>query len=619
MDKIKYYSFDIFDTLITRLLNEPTDLFSIIETEYNIPNFKKKRIKAEHNARKNSKYEEITIDDIYSELKSIDSSINTIELEKIEKELEIKMCVINKTFINTYYNLKEKNEKIIIISDMYLDSDTIKTILSKNNIVYDKFYLSSKIKKTKGTGSLYEYVLNDLNITPDQIIHYGDNRTSDFINPKKIGIKSILVNNEWNNINIYDSKEKDYRYLAMEKFINSNIKNKYSDSTLNYFYKVGYQTLGPLLYGYCVWLNKSLKKNNIKKTFFLSRDGKIIKRAFDILFPEFNTYYMLASRRALIVPTLWLYEELKDPTYLKNIYKSNNKLKIGYLIKMVGLDDVDITSILNKYNFNLNDTIDLSDSQFKSFYNEIYPLINENSENEYNGLVKYLKEINFCENVGIVDIGWNGNMQYALENAIKFSKSNAEIKGFYVGISSKSKQKIQYMLGYLNQKDIDEKIIWYIGIFELFFSSTDGSFKRYANDGFEFYEYEYNNSKVKNYLEKIQEGAIDFIYDFSKSELCNIITINSTIALLNFNKLGNNPSNEDLNYFKKIRFYSYELLPLISNSRENYLFHPKCFVRDFKNSFWQPGFLNLALHDNFDYTKLLNISSKLLIFIKREK
>ena len=129
----------------------------------------------------------------------------------------------------------------------------------------------------------------------------------------------------------------------------------------------------------------------------------------------------------------------------------------------------------------------------------------------------------------------------------------------------------------------------------------------------------FNNSKVKNYLEKIQEGAIDFIYDFSKSELCNIITINSTIALLNFNKLGNNPSNEDLNYFKKIRFYSYELLPLISNSRENYLFHPKCFVRDFKNSFWQPGFLNLALHDNFDYTKLLNISSKLLIFIKREK
>ena len=617
MNEIKYYSFDIFDTLITRLLNEPTDLFSIIETKYNITNFKEKRIKAEQKARKNSKYEEITIDDIYSELKIIDSSIDTIKVEKIEKELEINLCILNKNFIKTYYDLKEKNKKIIIISDMYLDSDTIKKILSKNNISYDKLYLSSEIKKTKGTGSLYKYVLDDLNITSNQIIHYGDNKTSDFINPKKIGMESVLVTNNWDNINIYNSNEKDYEYLAMEKFINSNIKNKFSDSTLNYFYKTGYQTLGPLLYGYCVWLNKNLKKNDVEKTFFLSRDGKIIKKAFDILFPDFNTQYMYASRRALIVPTLCLYEELKNPLYLKNIYKTGTKLKMDSLIQMVGLDDVDIIHILKKYNFNLTDKIDLNESQFKSFYNEIYPLIIENSEKEYEELVKYLNKINFCEKVGIIDIGWNGNMQYALENAIKFSKINAEIKGYYVGLSSKSKQKIQDMSGYLYRKDIDEKIIWYIGIFELFFSSTDGSFKRYSNNRFEFYEYEYKNSEVKNYLEKIQEGAIDFVYDFSKSGLPNIINIGAKIALLNFNKLGNRPSNEDLNYFKKISFYSYEFLPFISNSKDNYIFHPNCFVKDFRNSFWQPGFLNLTIHSNFDYSKLLNVSSKLINFIKR--
>lgn len=45
MDKIKYYSFDMFDTLITRLLNEPGDLFSIIEEKYELPNFKKRDLK----------------------------------------------------------------------------------------------------------------------------------------------------------------------------------------------------------------------------------------------------------------------------------------------------------------------------------------------------------------------------------------------------------------------------------------------------------------------------------------------------------------------------------------------------------------------------------------------
>lgn len=627
MNEIEYYSFDMFDTLITRLLNKPTDLFTIIENEYNIANFKNNRIDAERNARKNSSSEEITIDDIYNELELINSSINSIEVKKIEKELEIKMCVINKNFIDTYYNLKEKNNKIIIITDMYLDSDTIKKILSKNNILYDKLYLSSEIKKTKQTGSLYNYILNDLNISPDHIIHYGDNRNSDFIQPEKRGIKAILVNNKWdNNINFFNSKGKDYRYLAMEKFINSNIKNKFSDSTFNYFYKAGYEILGPLLYGYCVWLNENLNNNDIKKIFFLSRDGKIIKKAFDILFPDFNTCYMFASRRAFTVPTLCLYEELNDPAYLKNIYYISGRLNIEGLIKMLGLEDIDITPILKKYDFNLNDKINSNvmstDSRFKSFYNEIYPIFIENSKNEYKEMIKYLNEINFCGNVGIVDIGWFGNLQYALENAIKFSNIDAKIKGFYVGVSCKSeKQEIQDMSGYLYQKDTNEKIESYINkytaIFEYFFSSTEGSFKCYTDDGFEFYEYEYNNSKMKEYLEKIQEGAIDFVHDFYESELSNIINITPPIAILNFNKLGNSPSNKDLKYFKKMTGYeNKEHIPFIANSRDNYIFHPKSFVNDYRNSYWKPGFLNFTLFSNFDYTNWINNYEKLLNFIK---
>lgn len=182
---------------------------------------------------------------------------------------------------------------------------------------------------------------------------------------------------------------------------------------------------------------------------------------------------------------------------------------------MLGLDDVDLIPILEKYNFNLLDKIDLefisNDLEFKSFYNEIYPLIIKNSRNEYMAMRKYLNEINFSGKLGIVDIGWQGNMQFALENAIDFSKIDAKIKGFYVGVSCMSKkQEIQDMRGYLYQKDYNERIEhdknWYADIFEFFFSSTDGSFKRYVDGGFEFYEYEYKNSKVKKYLEKFKMG-----------------------------------------------------------------------------------------------------------------
>ena len=213
-------------------------------------------------------------------------------------------------------------------------------------------------------------------------------------------------------------------------------------------------------------------------------------------------------------------------------------------------------------------------------------------------------------------------MQYAIENATKFSNINAKIRGFYIGVACKSeKQEIQDMLGYLYQKNYNEEIEvykeGYNAIFEFFFSSTDGSFKCYDDNDFEFYEYEYKNSKEKEYLEKIQEGAIDFVHDFSKSELSNIINIIPSISILNFNKLGNRPSDEDLNYFKKITFYENEKHnPLIANSRDSYIFHPKSFVKDYRDSYWRPGFLNLTLLSNFDYTKWIKNYEKLLNFFK---
>ena len=71
LENYEIISFDIFDTLIIRYVEKPEDIFSIIE--YRIKDaidFKNKRINAEKIARR--KFErEITIDDIYSELKNI--------------------------------------------------------------------------------------------------------------------------------------------------------------------------------------------------------------------------------------------------------------------------------------------------------------------------------------------------------------------------------------------------------------------------------------------------------------------------------------------------------------------------------------------------------------------
>ena len=70
--KYEYISFDVFDTLIKRNIENPTDLFDLVQKIYNqtnkplLENFKEKRIEAERKARELSSHKEPNIDDIYN-------------------------------------------------------------------------------------------------------------------------------------------------------------------------------------------------------------------------------------------------------------------------------------------------------------------------------------------------------------------------------------------------------------------------------------------------------------------------------------------------------------------------------------------------------------------------
>ena len=54
------------------------------------------------------------------------------------------------------------------------------------------------------------------------------------------------------------------------------------------YYKFGAEYFGPFLYGFTHWLYSSVNQKKYSKIFFLSRDGYIMKQAFDI----FNTNHI---------------------------------------------------------------------------------------------------------------------------------------------------------------------------------------------------------------------------------------------------------------------------------------------------------------------------------------
>lgn len=198
MKKSEVISFDVFDTLIARTVGRPEDIFDLVEKRYNaqaalpMSNFKKIRMAAERAARKNASKEEITLPEIY-EMMEVDDAIRK-HLMKLEKETEFMNTFAKPEGRELYNYAVKKGKKILIVSDMYLDSEFIKKVLEKNGYRnYQKLFVSSEYGVQKKTGSLFEQVILKTGYRPEQILHIGDNPVSDGISAWKKKIAFCIL------------------------------------------------------------------------------------------------------------------------------------------------------------------------------------------------------------------------------------------------------------------------------------------------------------------------------------------------------------------------------------------------------------------------------------------
>lgn len=549
--KYKYVSFDIFDTLIKRDVLNPSDIFNIVEEEYNknnkekIFNFKLNRLNAEHEARQISSKEEISIDDIYEALIKIYGKDASNQLKELEEYVEISVSVPNDEIISIYNELLNHNIKIILTSDMYLDKNTIKLILDKCSIKkYHKLYLSSVVGKTKRRGSLYPYILRDLNISPNKIIHLGDNKISDYLIPRIYKIKSLLIKKNINYIH-YNKKMKNISYKRLSKFISNHKKE-------DYYYNFGYSLLGPLVYAFTKYIIKNTK--NDENLFFLSRDGYIINKVYNILNEEKNNNYLYVSRRSLIVPLL--YKE-KDIMSMIQKYNGSKYESIKTYLERLGIEEKLYLKRAEEYNINIKKYISVdkikNDKKIYNFFNSFLEEIKSNSKKEYQNVTRYLKENKFNKNSVIVDIGWHGNMQKALCDLI----DSNDIEGYYIGIMPYGYKNVK-LNGYLFQKTANKDYIALkqsVEFFESLFLENRGSTKKYEEENKkmvpEFYKVS-RSTEIQKIYEKIWEGVYSFAEEFDNSIIKEYIEFDGDIEFESLSHFLYYPNKNDVKKFKFI-------------------------------------------------------------------
>lgn len=424
---IKYVSFDIFDTLIKRPFYEPKDLFILLNKyfrEYTNGvsgmDFSKIRVYCENLAREQIESEEcqdVTLDEIY---KTIEKQYG-IEKDVIEKlknkeiEYEIRFCDRRNTGYELYLLALAMGKKVIFTSDMYLSKEVIQKILEKNGYIdNEKLYLSSEIKLSKGRGDLFKYVLNNLQINPEEMIHIGDNYWSDVTKPKELGINAMHLPKA---IDVAFNEEKvnclSKMFVQSMPFWRDNVAsmefvgirtmlamamNKYFDNPYRSFnkssdfnadpYLIGYYVLGMYTFAISKWLLDKTANKGYKNMVFMARDGYLPMEAYKIMKKFYKDApeekYLYVSRKALVPITIINKLDFYKLPECINV-TNHTPIEILQYLKDCLKENVDIYEVFSKNNID-------PDKKLENImnFNKFIKVVIDNLYDE----AKHLKQLN---------------------------------------------------------------------------------------------------------------------------------------------------------------------------------------------------------------------------------
>jgi predicted HAD superfamily hydrolase len=538
----KVFSFDVFDTVITRCYSRPTDLFYSVGQEL----FKRQfisitpeawttlRIIAEENTRKSSDQEEITLSEIYAYISvvlNVEGGVQE-QMQHIEMERELACFSPIQTNKDLIDSLRQKGQQVIFISDMYLPKDLIQTALRKNGIeCHDNdLYVSCEHRLTKHTANLFKKVLRDFDIAPQNLIHTGDNIYSDYEVPRKLGIDA----KHFNRIQ-FTKREKliaDTEVLPAElrSFVASasrltRLNNHHNDFHKDQVVNISATVIGPVLFGFTLWTLLEAKRRGINRLYYISRDGQILLKIAQIINNTLELgiecRYFYGSRQAFHLPAT----RVEDIRNLDWVYDNTSFLSVDSIFARVDLNpeivsDELINAGFERQNWNQNlgeqDRIRLRETLTGSAAFESHVI--EKAADARKTLIAYLKQEGIDKNskIAFVDIGWNGRLQRSLSRVMASAGLRPEggLTGLYFGLRQRLRAfDDDTMLAYYY--DFDNGLTRYndVAILEKFVEATHGSVTKYKFENGNVVPVlkEIKNQAALNWgLELQQKATVDF-------------------------------------------------------------------------------------------------------------
>jgi FMN phosphatase YigB (HAD superfamily) len=532
-------SFDLFQTLLDRPGDEQARQLALLDplalelSQGALNDFAAARLAAKGWVSERNG-EEVTLRERYRALErrfGIKEDA-ALALMRAEMELDERLLRASPRAQNLFQQALAQGKAVCITSDTFYPRDFVERLLQENGFEgYQHLYLSSEVGLLKNSGRLFQHVLSDLGVAPDRVLHIGDDPTSDVRRAAECGIRTcrFVPSSEVFTAHARGARFMRYSDDRAHSWIRGFVARRFAASWQPDLAPsfvgagaehLGYSVFGPMLLGFVLWLVREFERDGVDRAFFLSRDGRVMKQAYDrlrLLRPELPpSVYLHASRRGTCLPALRRADELETLLDLPAAPMALDAL----LHCRFGLCASDLATVSpGDYGFDAwtaSIRIDRDRAKLRTLLQALSPRVLAIASDEREQLSAYYRDAGLLDSVrpALVDIGHQGTLQTAIARVT----ARADLAGYYfasveaiaaLGASARS------FVGFASERP--GTLAAYeprLQLFELLFLSDESSFVRVSREahGWRVHTLDAPRDGARQALARaLHRGALDFI------------------------------------------------------------------------------------------------------------
>lgn len=455
---LMHSSFDVFDTVVTRSVSCPTAVFMLVgqraPQKKNPVEFCHIRIQAERGAEKLAKGGQATLAEIYRELGRLTGWCEVDLLALQQRELEIERLVIHAVpeILLEIAAARRPGSPILFISDMYLPREEIIALLTRSGAWNegDRLYVSCEWGSSKRAGELFHRVLDQERLKAAQLVHTGDNEIGDHRIPQKLGICARLVEpaalNPYEQIlDRYNEQTVGVSALLSGTARVARVQAPSSNDHARGLQVVACSVAAPVLTAFAGWVLQEAARRGIRRLYFVSRDGYVIKDFAQRLAatmesaPEIR--YLYGSRQAWRSVSM-THAGQED---FSSAFEATASVSVNAVFERLGTTPSIAEDLLGLWNYAPSEwarTLSPAElEKLKAYFDanvEIRNRIATAVSSRRDAALAYLKQEGLFDDDSwaLVDLGWHGSLQTSLSALLREQGSSCPL-GLYFGLRSR--------------------------------------------------------------------------------------------------------------------------------------------------------------------------------------